>query len=280
MSNNKKNIFQDIDFNALTSQLTEAVKSAVEKYWEQDIQIVFQAINNFREVREERLCANIDFFSSQIKVEVHKPVTIRLSKDFVENFLTITLDSRISNFSLTKLTGLEIKILNNFCEFLYKRIKEVLISPRDVKISERSEKNINFLFYLSLDNTCCSQLMLTIPQDRINMPQIKPTQNFKDEDFLTSSTQVRIKAGSSKITLNDLKNLSSDDIVLLESSDITKLTLISGNLEKRFNVKVNPALVLKLDNEDNQDNGETYNEVAMGKNLWDDIQIEVNAEFE
>ena len=282
MSIKDKNIFEDIDFSKNTDTIINAVKIAVEKFWEQDIKITLRAINDFRELRDEKLLKNTNFFSSSIKVEKHKPLTVRLSGNFIQNFLDITLDSK-EKFSLSDLTPLEIKILNSFSEFLYKRLKDVLISEKDLKLTEKSEKNVSFLFLLGLKNGATSEILVTIPLDRIDFKNLQKVKAFNDEDFRTSQTIVRIQAGSSKITLEELNNLSKEDIVLLENSDSSKLVLISGEYRKKFNVKVNPSLVLNIDDEEHSvtdiDNN-TNNEVIMEKNLWDDIQIEINAEFE
>ncbi len=282
MSIKDKNIFEDIDFSKNTDTIINAVKIAVEKFWEQDIKITLRAINDFRELRDEKLLKNTNFFSSSIKVEKHKPLTVRLSGNFIQNFLDITLDSK-EKFSLSDLTPLEIKILNSFSEFLYRRLKDVLISEKDLKLTEKSEKNVSFLFLLGLKNGATSEILVTIPLDRIDFKNLQKVKAFNDEDFRTSQTIVRIQAGSSKITLEELNNLSKEDIVLLENSDSSKLVLISGEYRKKFNVKVNPSLILNIDDEEHSvtdiDNN-TNNEVIMEKNLWDDIQIEINAEFE
>ena len=47
---------------------------------------------------------------------------------------------------------------------------------------------------------------------------------------------------------------------------------------KPFSVKPNPALIMNVNNENEEEFND--NEVIMSKNLWDDIQIEINAEFE
>ena len=276
-----KNIFQNVDFSKFSNDITETVGAAVEKFWEQDTKIVLKAINDFRELRDEKLVKNINFFSSLIKVEKHKPVIIRLSNNFIENFLDVTLEKK-ENFSLSNLTPLEIKILNSFSEFLYKRLKEVLISEKKLKLTEKSEKNVNFLFLLGLKNAATSEILVTIPLDRINFNVLKKEKAFNDEDFRNSQITVKIKAGSSKITLEELNNLSKEDIILLENSDSSKLILISGDYKKKFNVKVNPSLVINLDDEEQNENigNNTGDEVIMEKNLWDDIQIEINAEFE
>lgn len=284
MFNKNKNIFYSLNFNAFFPELNEAIKSAVEKYWEIETKTTLQAINDFRDFRSECLIADIDFFSSQIRVENHKPVLIRFSKEYIENFLEIVLEKNVEDFKLSRLTPLEVKILNNFAEFLYKKIKEILIPVKEAKLSEKSEKYINFLFTLEPSYNSIGQMMISIPMDRLPFTPLKTAPAFKDEDFLTSNTTVKIRIGSSKIALEDLENLSSEDIIILENSNISTLTLISGSLEQKFKVKPNTDLVVQFEDDelDTQENTEQtyFEEVTMEKNLWDDIQIEVSAEFE
>ena len=258
MLNKTINIFENIDFNGFSMQIGTTIKEACEKFWEQDIKISMQAINDFREIRDEKLVSNIDFFSSQIKVENHKPVLIRLSKDFIETILESSLNNKATKFEFTKMTPLEIKILNGFCEFLYRKLKDVLISPSTAKLSEKSEKYINILYVIEPKGELCSKIMISVPQDRINLIPLKKNAAFKDEDFFSSKTTVRIKAGSSKITFDELQNLANEDIIILEESELSKLTLISGNVETKFGIKINPSLIVNLeeDNDDDEDDEE------------------------
>ena len=281
MQNKLENIFLDKNLNDFVLQYCETLKFVLESFWEKDVLVSLQAINTYRELRKEKLISNIDFFTSQIKVENHKPIFVRLSNEFVENTLEYTLEKTLSSFKLSKLTPLEIKILNGFCEFLYKKLKEILIPINVVKLSEKSEKYVNLVFVVSL-NEICTKIMISIPQDRIDLKTIKKSQNFNDDDFLTSGASVRLRAGSSRITLDELQNLAKDDIVVLESSELSKMILLSGEIENKFNIKINPSLIINLENdeEENEDYIQTYEEVKMSKNLWDDIQIEINAEFE
>ena len=138
---------------------------------------------------------------------------------------------------------------------------------------------------VSIEEDECSKIMLSIPKDRFKFETLQKTASFKDEHFLASHSVVKIKAGSSKITLDELKNLSTEDIILLENSNSTKLTLVSGELVKQFNIKADPSLILNIDTADEDEDEDnkrvlSNDEVTMEKNLWDDIQIEINAEFE
>jgi len=115
VSQKTNNIFNNINLNTFCDSVSQILKGAVEKYWEQDIQVKTLAFNDFKEIRQEALISNIDFFSSLIKVERHRPVVVRLGKTCISNFLDISFNSLQENFHLTSLTSLEIKILNNFC---------------------------------------------------------------------------------------------------------------------------------------------------------------------
>ena len=282
MHNKVQNIFQDKNLNIFSSQSCDVIKSALELFWEQDAKVILQGVNDYREIRDEKLVSNIDFFSSQIKVESHKPVIIRLSKEFIENILKNTLGLNSQVFRLSAVTPLEINILNGFCEFLYKRLKDILISPSDAKLSEKSEKNINMVFVVAQKDDIISKIMISVPQDRVKFAPLAKKQNFKEDDFITSNASIRLKAGSTRITLDELQNLSEDDIVVLDNSELDKMILLSGDVQKKFNIKINPSLIVDINNddEDEEDFNQTYEEVKMEKNVWDDIQIELNAEFE
>ncbi|MBQ7287185.1 MAG: hypothetical protein IJW73_05430 [Candidatus Gastranaerophilales bacterium] len=249
MLDKTKNIFHNANINIFASQICEALKSACESFWEQDIKIFLQGINDFRELRTEKLVKNVDFYTSQIKVDNHKPVIIRLSEGFIGEILDSTLQSNYPNFNFKQLTQLEMKILNSFCEFSYKKIKETLLN---VPLSEKSEKYINLIFLILSKNEKCSKVMVSIPQDRISFAPLKKVESYSDDDFLTSNTTVRLKAGSSKITFDELQNLSPDDIIVLEESNLNKMKLISGNKETEFNIKINSSLILDLKNQDDE----------------------------
>ena len=225
----KEKAFNNIDFCDFSQKMTETVKEAIEKYWEKDININLQSVNDFRELREEKIIKGMDFFSSRITVEKHKPVVFRLSKEFTNGFFDLILLKKEKSSKLENLTKLELKILNNFCEFVYKKLKEILLSPENARLSEKSETNINLIYNVEIDNIDASYIIITLPMDRVNFKELNKKLTFKDEDFLTSSTTVKIQAGTSKITLEELKNLQEGDMILLENSSSLKPVIFSSS---------------------------------------------------
>lgn len=282
---NKQDIFHNIHFQGFFIKSPEVIASSISTYWETDVDLILLAVNDFRNIRDEFFAKNIDFFSSQIKVEYHKPVLIRLDSDFIYGFLNDTLKSNASNFKLRDITPLEITILNNFCEFLYKQIDELLIPPKVAKMTTKSEQNINLLYLLTQKSGHVSKIMISIPQDRIEMKELVPQQAFTDDEFLEETNFVKVRAGYSRLTLKELQNLSAGDIIVLEKSKINELTLISGDFKKKFQITSSEGLEYNFDDEefDEENEQETIeneeNEEKMNKNLWDDIQIELSAEF-
>lgn len=280
---NDNNTFYNIDFTDFRASSIEAVKSTIEKFWEAEVSVCLEGLSDYKNAREEYFNRNVDFFSSQIRVEHHKPVTIRLNEEFIANFLEDTLNSKTPSFKLANLTELEVRIINSFCEFLYKNISEFLIPPKKAKLGPKSEEVYNFTYLVGLKNERSAKIIITIPKDRLEFKELSKKVSFRDEDFINCAATVKIRAGYSKLTLEDLQNLTKDDIILLEDSSSSYLTLVSGNVEKRFRVEVNDSMILDIandnDEETQEDNNKINNEVTMEKNLWDDIQIELSAEF-
>lgn len=115
-----------------------------------------------------------------------------------------------------------------------------------------------------------------MPQNCLNAEKIRLEENFSYSNFLNAQTFVNICAGTSKISLNDLKNLYSGDIILLENSNVNFMEIKTNNIRKSFKVNPEPSLMLELD----EDEHELGADMSDNQNIWDDIQIEVGAEFD
>ncbi len=283
--NTTTNTFENKNLDNFIPKICDVIIEACQSFWEKDIKAHVLALNDFEALRNEKLVYSVDFFTSQIKVENHKPVVIRLAREFIENILDSILKSKGEKFDLTKLTELEVRILNAFCELLYKKLDEILVDTKNIKTNEKNIKNINFVFLINDNEKNISKIVLSIPSERINFEPLKKIVAFNDTDFLQISTEVKLNLGSSKITFNELNTLIKGDIIVLENSSANKMTLTSGDYEKTFSTKIKDSLIKKIEDieiedNDNENITQNFNEVTMDKNVWDDIQIEINAEFE
>ncbi len=217
------------------------------------------------------------YFTSELPIHSHQKAYVRLSSEFVRILFHETFGSNSPVFKLQNLSELEIKILNSYCEFLNESIKAFIV-PHD-KIPKENLKNkgmYNTTFLIAKNKEKIGKVVISLPQNCLMTAPVERKNNFALEDFLETSTSVNILAGTSRLALNDLKNLTPGDIILLEHSNINKMEIRTGKIKQGFKVNPEPSLMLELD----EDEHELGADMTDNQNIWDDIQIEVGAEFD
>ena len=258
------------------SEFLPKIIDATQNFWEDNYDFRLFDINNYEKVKQDKYLENDAFFTSQVPSEITPPITIRLSEEFVRLFLHNAFGSNLPLFELSDLSELEIKILNGFCDSLYKSFSNILIPQEELTKIELKNKDIyNFVIVIKNKDDKNSKIIITLPSSRLKRKEIKKEENFSDDEFKNTNAYVEIEAGSSKITLNDLKNISDGDIILLENSFVNKMKIITGENIREFKINPDPALMIELD----EDEHDIDREENANKNMWDDIQIEVNARF-
>lgn len=278
-----ENIFNEKECGQISSVLAEfdnsflpKIKESTQNFWEDEFEFRLFDINKLEKIKDDRYLKGESFFTSQIPSVHTPPVTIRLSDEFARLFLHNTFGSNSPEFKLIDLSELEIKILNAYCDFIYKSFGESLIPPEKLSKIELKNKDVyNFVIVIKNKEDKNSKIIVTLPYSRINKKELKKQINFSEEEFKDLSAILDIEAGSSKITLNDLKNIAEGDIILLEKSAVYKMKIITGASEKEFKINPDPALMIELDEEEHDIDREEITDT----NMWDDIQIEVSARF-
>ena len=278
-----ENIFNEKECGQISSVLAEfdnsflpKIKESTQNFWEDEFEFRLFDINKLEKIKDDRYLKGESFFTSQIPAVHTPPVTIRLSDEFARLFLHNTFGSNSPEFKLIDLSELEIKILNAYCDFIYKSFGESLIPPEKLSKIELKNKDVyNFVIVIKNKEDKNSKIIVTLPYSRINKKELKKQINFSEEEFKDLSAILDIEAGSSKITLNDLKNIAEGDIILLEKSAVYKMKIITGASEKEFKINPDPALMIELDEEEHDIDREEITDT----NMWDDIQIEVSARF-
>ena len=155
-------------------------------------------------------------------------------------------------------------------------ILKILRSPQSIQKRElKSEEVYNLTFALMNEKQILTKFAISIPAVFV---EPEPVAAIVNEDIASNkiSTYMRVMAGSTRLTLNDIKALDVDDIILLEKSQINKMYVKNGNFSYEFKVNPDPSIMLDLD----EDEHDTGGEIMSDKNMWDDIQIEVSAEFD
>lgn len=280
IKSDKENL--NITYDWFDSQIASRVIKAVSSYWEINFNMMMNEINSFESIKDDPVLKGELFYTCQIPIKNKQHITLRISSDFIRIIFHDIFGSNYPVFDLEKLTELERTILNNFFEHIIKSMDELIIKDTEVdKIDPLIKTNLNFVFLIKNKDMNAGKLALTIPLNRLEPEKVKLENNFEFDDFINNVAYVDIEAGSSKISLSDLKNLDREDILLLETSDIKTMTLKTPTVVKEF--KVNPEPSIMIDAQRDDDESEFENEkgdyMPDNKSMWDDIQIEVSAEF-
>jgi len=263
-------------FGWFDTQLKSAVLKATEAFWENKFDIKTQSLTTNLSVKNDLTSKGEIYFTTELPVSPTQNVFIRLSSDFIRVLFHDTFGSNSPMFKLQDLSELEIKILNSFCDLINEEIKNFIIPHEKIPKKELKNKGVyNTAFLISKDEKA-GKIVISMPQNCIAAEKIQREENFSYEDFLSAQTFVNISAGTSRISLNDLKNLYPGDILLLENSNVNLMEIKTDKIRKSFKVNPEPALMLELD-DDEQELGA---DMSDNQNIWDDIQIEVGAEFD
>ena len=288
MCKNRQNRMETKNFNLNTTYgwfeetVGKSVNSAISTFWENDFKVFLTSINEFENIKDDPILKGELFYTCQISIKNKQHITLRVSSDFIRIIFHDTFNSNSPLFNLEQLTELERKILNEFFEFIVKNLDNEIIKETEIsKIDPLNKTELNFVFLIKTKKINAGKLSLKIPLNRLKVKPLNKIQNFEFEDFLNNFAYVDIIAGYTKLSLDDLKNLEKDDILLLEKSDIRKMTLKTETVECEFKVNPEPSIMLDVEMEEENEEFEYKENKNMpnDKTMWDDIQIEVAAEF-
>lgn len=220
-----------------------------------------------------------DYFVTKIRVDKYHDVFFRCSQSAVKIILDKTLGAAQKKFSISNITELEAKIISSFNDYLYNGISRILLTPPPVKQKRKNMDTIHLTFFLKdKEGNDGGKFILSLPQVLLAPESVEVSApKFDVSDFQKSKVEVSIKAGTTKFPVKDLKNLEKEDIVVFENSNLQSMSLIYKDYKKKFRITPNPGLIISIDNNDGGKNMEDH---SISQNLWDNIQVEMGAEFE
>lgn len=228
-----------------------------------------------------------DYFVTKIKIDRNHDVFLRCSSNLVRIILD-KLFNETKDFALANITELEAKIISAFSNHLCGSISQFWISssggikgarvhePAHVAKKKATGDIIHLTFFIKdSDSQQVAKFIISIPQDLISPNNLKTgKETFNIQDFKASPIQVGIQAGTTTFALKEIKNLEKDDIVVFDNSNIHSMKLLYQGYEKSFKIAPNPGLVTTINN------GGNNMEKTLSQDLWDNIQVEMSAEFE
>ncbi len=260
-------------FNWFSVDLAQQVKDSCAGFFGLDLDMKLFAIGE----NDSVLFRGDKYFVTEIKITKNLTMTSRLSQCAVNSILQEVLGRNDNkSFSMEKISGLEAKIITAFNEFLYSNIKKILVQDGKINKEETVKSFCYLVFYLTTKGKDFGKIVLTIPTNVLSPSIVNcEEETFTLSDFKTCSANFKIKVGSSKIKLGEVKELQVDDIILLENSSIYKMIICNNEEDFEFKISPNPSIILDADDEGE----EMENNTSVG-NIWDNIQVDINAEFE
>ena len=215
------------------------------------------------------------YFVTKIRIDKQHDMFFRMSERAVEIVLDRVLGRAQRKFSLNRLTDLEAKIITSFNDYMYNSVAQFL-SPPPPTLKRTNFDIIHLTFLIKdIDENTVSKFIISLPEVLLKPDEVvSKNDKFNYTDFQKSTLDVAFKIGSTRFKLYELKNLDVDDIVVFENSDPKHLTLKFRDYEKEVNLYPNMRLVIPVDNEEGDNMAEN------NTNLWDSIEVEMDAQFD
>lgn len=219
------------------------------------------------------------YFVTKINIEENKEIFIRCSEKAVGMILDRVLESNEEAFSLNAMSELEAKIITSFNDYFYNEIAHLIQRPEGtLKFRTFDILHMTFLVKPKDDenNENVAKIIVSLPYQFVRPNEfVTEEENFTNYAMRDNNTEVNIRVGTTRFSVQDLKALEEDDIVIFENSNINIMKVICGEYVRDFQISPNTSLIIGID-----DIGEGVDMENPEVNLWDSIQIEMSAEFD
>ena len=235
---------------------------------------------------------NDSYFVNQLNISENCSLFLRLSNCATGIILNNTLgypEETKGELQLKNITELEAKILTAYNDFLFKITRENFISEKKLaKINQnkiKEENLVHLVFYILSENSEeieePGKIIFSFPEYLLKKPELirAPEKPIDIMQFVMSNTKVDILVGKTNVILEDLMKLEVEDIVILDESNIHTM-ILKGEENIKFKVDVSPRLIVNINNMEQNTVDEKSSIADPKKNIWDSLQVEVNAEFQ
>lgn len=263
------------DYPWFCSYLYEPLVKYTKEFFKADFGIRFMGIS----YDENILFYGDEYFVNKIPVNKSTDFTMKLSSEVVELLLDAALGSSEDKFNLKNLTEIEAMLIKSFTVYVYKHLENKISKAELNKKNIQNKKNLNFTFFVRNKKQHVGKIIITIPDyalSDIEVKEFKPV--FDLDDFSTTYSELKLGIGKSKIALNDIKAIEEGDIIVLEHSDINRMSVMKDGEEITFRINPNPSLIISIDNNGGNEMEEETS--VKPQNMWDSILVDIVAEFD
>lgn len=273
--NNNKNLFKQYNW-FLQNFLTKIQHSSDEFF--SDI-FSFKLVSISKNINT--LFQGNNYFVTKVRIDKKNNVFLRCSESTIELILNEILGESKTEFNLETISDLEARIITAFNDYVYENIAPFIrITP--ITSQTKNIDVVNITCFVKSENSPYAEsgkFIISIPEVLLNPEDVVTTsEKFKDEDFYSSKIEVNLRLGTTKFKVKELKQLEKDDLVIFEKSKANYMKLIFKDYERGFRVIPNPGLIIGID--DNNSGGNNNMADNSSQNLWDDIEVEMGAEFD
>lgn len=219
-----------------------------------------------------------DYFVTKIRIDKQHDVFIRCSSEAIKLILDNVL-GETKKFNLENITELEAKIISSFNDYVYSNTSKFLLSPSPAAHKRKNFDTIHLTFFIRENEADeGAKFIISLPEVLLAPESVQhENQQLDIMNFRGSKLEAKLKIGTTSFLLKEVKNIEKGDIVIFENSNINSMKLVYKGYKKSFRLNPNLGLVTHM----NTDNGgNNMEEKSLSQDLWDNIQVEMGAEFE
>lgn len=274
-SNNQQKDYLKQGYPWFYANLYLPLLNSIKEFFQTNYEIRFMGIS----YDENILFYGDEYFVNKISVNKTTDFKIKISSEVIELLLDSVLGESERKFNLKNLTDIEAMLIKSFTVHTYKKIEDKINKNEATKKLIQNKKNLNFTFFVRNKKQHNGKIIITLPEYAI--PEITPnkhSETFSITDFKKTNVNLKLRLGSSKIALNEIKSIEDGDIIVLDNSDINTMSVLWNKQEISFRINPNPSLIISIDN---NGGNEMEDETSVkSQNMWDSILVDIVAEFD
>ena len=272
-SNKKNGLFKD--FPWFHDNFYWKLQKAISDFLQKDYETRFMGISD----DENILFYGDEYFVNKIPATKNSTIQIKISAPIVSSFLDSALGETEKKFKLQNLTDIEAKLIKSMTLNIYREIEDYLNEEEPSKRAIINSKHMHFTYFLQENGKHLGKVIVSIPDYMLPNPEEEiKKENFSIGNFKSTNVDLNISVGSSRIALNDIKHIEDGDIIVLENSDINKMSILLPERAISFGVNPNPSLIISIDNNGGNEMEEETS--VKPQNMWDSILVDIVAEFD
>ena len=219
-------------------------------------------------------------FVTKVRIDKFYDMYLRISEGAMELMLDKGLGRAGRPFNIANISELEKAMLTGFSEHVSKILIPFLEPPPVVNFvrSNFDMTHLTFMLNDEENEKLFGRFIISVPDGRLAPGKIESLgDKFDYEEFYECNTDVRIVIGKTRFSVDELKSLEPGDLVILEDSELSTLTLYVQDDVKTVHIEPNADIALPYD--ENDDGGDEMAEKVTPKNLWDTIEVDMYAEL-